>query len=215
MNKLNQSDLDALIDIKNGARYFKKGISKSIFRGQDLSGLDFRNLVFDELDFSFSNLSGANFAGNHLSDTYFDGANLSGADFTGCNFTYTSFEGADLSFVNLVESDLSGVYFSENTNLYKTKFPNFFVPFLFEREGKHHSKYFFEMSMGEKSLEWNIRKDYYYYVTYLSDIDDDKLLFIIFKYISLFDESQYGLPISNEDFKKHIESLILQNNSSL
>jgi hypothetical protein len=66
-------------------------LSRSDFRGADLSGADFSGADLSGADFSGADLYGAD-----LRRSDFRGANLSGADLRGANLSGADFSGADL-----------------------------------------------------------------------------------------------------------------------
>lgn len=64
---------------------------KNIISGVDLSGWDFRNYEFGELEFRFCNLSRSNFHGVDLSHVEFHACNMQGADLRKAKLTDTVF----------------------------------------------------------------------------------------------------------------------------
>lgn len=217
MKRWKQSDLNELIDPRSvtiSSRRFYNHIDKDAFKAQDLSGLDFSKIICNEFNFESSDLSGAIFKQSHLSDVSFDHANLSGSNFLECYFAYTSFDGADLSRANLLRSNIEDAYFSNETNLYRTMLPNTLIPFVYKKNDKYVSDYFFQfclMNNGEE--QWYLRKNYYNYASSFSEIESPDLLHIMVKHIDLFDLNNSGLPIKSKDFIKYIRPLLAKNNS--
>ena len=96
------------------------------FSERDFGGLDLRNAIFDNSDFSYSKLEdaeldGARFVGANLSNVDFKEKDLNGLSFVGAKFSdanlvNTNFENANLVEADLSQNDLTGTKFI-NTNL--------------------------------------------------------------------------------------------------
>ncbi|EFC40564.1 predicted protein [Naegleria gruberi] len=101
---LNKFDMTNLM--LRGMDLQKSSISLSLFRGMDLSGVNFSN----------SNLNGCNFSGCILDGTNFSKSNLSNANIqisSSCNFTNCDFSGCLIDKSNLNNLSFSGSSFKE------------------------------------------------------------------------------------------------------
>lgn len=73
---------------------------RGLFRQQNLSGKNFRNLELRGADFSKCNLAGADFCGANLQFVNFSEANLVGANFAGCDLRGANLSNACMDEVN-------------------------------------------------------------------------------------------------------------------
>lgn len=221
MKKWEQSDIDALIVPNYTAApsgkwlLFYKNIDKDIFKKQNLCGLNFSRVKCHQLDFSSSNLSGAIFKHCLLIDVSFNGADLSGSNFSECHFSNAHFHGSNLSRVNFSGSNFGfNTKLSGETNLYKAILPDVFIPFVYWKNEKYVSDYFFEFHLqnGDEGW-WALRNGDGYYPTSISEVDNSQLLHIIIRHIDLFDLNKLGFPIQSADFVKYIQPFLVKNNS--
>ena len=100
------------------------GLDFSVFKGQDLSGINFINLDISECMFKGFNLSEVRFAGSGIKGTKFVDCDLSECDFTDCDLSDVilrncktegaKFKGAIVS--EQVKSKISPAQFKETNN---------------------------------------------------------------------------------------------------
>eukprot|EP01040_Poterioochromonas_malhamensis_P011926 gene11926-13012_t len=89
--------------LKGGASTLQQGISKSITRGVNLDGSDFRG----------QNLKGVAFQQSIVRDSNFDGANLYSASFFDATLDGSSFVGADMTLANIELAQFKRVNFKD------------------------------------------------------------------------------------------------------
>lgn len=114
----------------NGADLFGADLTGANLRGVKLAGADLSTVKLDKLDLRGADMRGADLSWAELHNTNLSGADLSGADLRGGHFdcgnvvlvgadlTNANLSGADLRGADLTGADLSGVIFSDTTQLF-------------------------------------------------------------------------------------------------
>lgn len=122
--QLNNATFGA-VDLSNVI--FQKGFFRNVdFRGANLTGADFSNLLKDapnfyessqNIRFNDANLTNANFSNSKIGSSEFNGANMQNTNFSNAILKYLNFSGAqNMNTANITDTTWEGVTCPDGTN---------------------------------------------------------------------------------------------------